>query len=104
MSDTITAEDLASREDRTVIDVRTPDEFRQEHVPGAIDVPLEQLGQRIGELPEARPLVLICASGHRSARGADLLTERGVPAVSVEGGLEAWKAAGLPVESGPAAA
>lgn len=100
MSDTITPEELAERDGQVVIDVRTPDEYAEAHVPGAIDVPLEQLGQRIGELPEAHPLVLICASGQRSAQGAALLNERGVPAVSVEGGLQAWKAAGLGTESG----
>lgn len=100
MSETITPQELAGRQDQVVIDVRTPEEYAGEHVPGAIDVPLEQLGQRIPELPEADQLVLICASGHRSAEGADLLTTRGVAAVSVEGGLKAWKAAGLAVEQG----
>ncbi len=49
--------------------------------------------------------MLICAVGRRSAMGADLLTERGLNAVSVEGGTQAWRAAGLEVEQGgPASA
>ena len=102
MTTTITPEELAQQDGAIVIDVRTPEEYRESHVPGAIDVPLERLGQMVDELPDARPLVLICASGHRSAEGAALLNERGVEAVSVEGGLQAWQKAGLPVEAGAA--
>ncbi len=53
MARTITPQQLAERDGAVVIDVRGPDEFAEGHVPGAIDVPLEQLGQRIDELPEA---------------------------------------------------
>lgn len=100
MVGTISPAELAARRDQVVIDVRAPEEFAEEHMPGSIDVPLEQLGQRSSELPEAPQLVLICASGRRSAEGADLLVSRGITAVSVEGGLQAWKEAGHPIERG----
>ena len=61
----------------TLLDVRTPAEFSSGHVEGAINVPVAQLGERLAEVPEDRPVVVYCQSGGRSASAARLLNERG---------------------------
>lgn len=86
-----------------VLDVREPAEYEAGHVPNAKLVPLGELSARSAELPRNRRLHLICASGHRSAAGAELLTRAGFDAVSVAGGTQAWRQAGYPVVFGPRA-
>ncbi|MFJ8110643.1 rhodanese-like domain-containing protein [Streptomyces sp. NPDC096132] len=81
-----------------LVDVREPDEFTAGHAPGALPVPLSRLSDGTAVLPAGRDLMLICRSGNRSRRAADLLAERGVTAPDVIGGLQAWAALGLPVE------
>ena len=80
----------------SVIDVREPIEYASGHIPGSLNVPLSQLGQ--AHLPAA-PLVLVCQSGNRSAKGVQTLLERGYahPVTDLEGGLPSWQQAGLPV-------
>ena len=82
-----------------LIDVRTPSEFAQGHIPGARNVPLSEFdpGQLDG-LEPGRPLVLVCQSGGRSARAADLAAAAGVPTVNITDGTAGWIAAGHPVE------
>lgn len=85
---------------RLLVDVRTDSEYRGGHVPGAVHIPLADLGRRMGELgtAEAGPVHLICQSGGRSGKAADLLVESGYTAINVAGGTGAWRAAGYPVE------
>ncbi|CAL9615130.1 Sulfurtransferase [Streptomyces sp. enrichment culture] len=82
-----------------LLDVREKPEWAAGHAPGAVHVPLTELAAG-GTLPteaQGRPLVVICRSGHRSQQAAKLLAERGAQAVDVEGGMNAWAAAGHPV-------
>ena len=74
---------------RTVIDVRTEREFAQRAMVGAVNLPLSQLEQRIGELAAdtRTPLVLVCASGARSAIACEQLLRMGYVNVSNAGGL-----------------
>ncbi|MBL0311782.1 MAG: rhodanese-like domain-containing protein [Holophagaceae bacterium] len=60
-----------------VVDVRSPSEFRGGHVPGAKNIPLDQIQARSKELDPARPVVLCCASGSRSAMAVSLLKQKG---------------------------
>jgi phage shock protein E len=63
----------------TIVDVRTPEEFGDGSVPGAINIPLHQIPNRLAELHQLeKPLVLCCASGNRSGRAHDFLTNQGV--------------------------
>jgi rhodanese-related sulfurtransferase len=89
---------LAAREPIQLIDVRSPEEFQLEgHVAGARLIPLPALAQRLGEIAQDVPIALICRSGNRSQVAADLLIRQGYTAVSnVQGGMIAWRRAGLP--------
>ncbi len=84
-----------------LVDVREPAELDEDgRVPDAVHIPLGQLSERAAELA-GEPVVLICRSGVRSAMAADALRASGFEAYSVDGGILAWEAAGLPVERNP---
>ncbi|MEU3713699.1 rhodanese-like domain-containing protein [Streptomyces catenulae] len=85
----------------TVIDVRTPGEYAGGHLPGALNIPLDHLDRALSGIRDAadrRDLLIVCASGARSARACALLAERGVPAATLDGGTAGWAAAGYEVE------
>ena len=84
-----------------LVDVRTPDEYEDAHVPGAVLVPLDELSERAGEVPKGRRVYLICASGGRSLAAARALNQTGWDTVSVAGGTKGWMAEGRPVRQGP---
>lgn len=84
-----------------VLDVRQPDEYEAGHVPGAVLVPLDQLGSRLGEIPRDEHLYVICKSGGRSAAAVEALTRAGYSATNVAGGTMAWIEAGNPTVTGP---
>jgi hydroxyacylglutathione hydrolase len=82
-----------------VIDVRSPDEWSAGHLPGAVHIPLAALPDRIGEIDPAKPVVVHCQGGGRSAIAASFIKANGLDGVAnLEGGFEAWRAADLPVE------
>ena len=73
----------------TIIDVRTPDEFVKGHVPGAVNVPLEEVPSRITELKEMpRPIIAYCKSGNRSHAVISFLKQKGLEEVYNGGGLQ----------------
>ncbi|MDQ1292127.1 MAG: hypothetical protein QG608_4 [Actinomycetota bacterium] len=85
-----TARDLPDFPENTVlIDVRSPEEFSTGHLPGALNIPHTQLRNRLGEIPEGRPVRLYCASGFRSYLAHRILRQRGHDRVStLSGGLQ----------------
>jgi rhodanese-related sulfurtransferase len=88
-----------------LLDVREPDEYAGEHAPNAILIPLAQIGSRMQEIAayKNKPVVVMFHSGRRSAQAAQLLQDGGFSQVSsVEGGIVAWKAAGLKLVTEPA--
>jgi len=83
-----------------VLDVRGADEFAASHLRDAKNIPLADLGNRIGELEKSktRTIVVVCQSGARADKAARQLKAAGFDdVVSLEGGMTAWTAAGLPV-------
>lgn len=76
-----------------VVDVRTPGEFRSGAYPGAKNIPLQELPQRLGELPKNRGIIVYCASGSRSSFAAQTLAKAGFPQVLNGGGLHHMKRA-----------
>lgn len=78
-----------------LVDIRGADEHAREHIPGAVNLPLD----RIGDLPcDGRPVVFHCKSGMRTAANAAQLgaAAQGAPCYILEGGIEAWSKAGQP--------
>lgn len=93
---------LINREKGVLIDVCEPNEYAAGHAVGARNVPFGQLAAG-KDLPsnKALPVLLICASGARSGRAVSLLRKAGYEkALSVAGGMSAWRDAQLPVERG----
>lgn len=84
----------------TVIDVREPSEYVEGHVPGAPLIPLGTVPDRLAEIPAEGTVYVICKSGGRSQKAAELLRANGVDAVNVAGGTTAWIEAGQPVVRG----
>lgn len=80
-----------------LVDVRTPEEFASGHLPDAINIPLQELSGRLGEIAANEPVVLYCRSGNRSGQAAQLLAGAGYTQILDLGGIIAWEAAGLPV-------
>ena len=82
-----------------VLDVRTPEEYAEGHVPGAVNVPHDQLASRLAEVPKDKDVVVYCRSGRRAALATDVLAANGYKRVShLEGDIQAWLARGRPVE------
>lgn len=81
-----------------VLDVRTPQEFAEGHVPGAVNITHDQLASRLAEVPKDKDVVLYCRSGRRAAMAADVLQANGYERLShLEGDMQAWVANGRPV-------
>jgi rhodanese-related sulfurtransferase len=90
--------------DPILVDVRTPGEFARLHAAGARSVPLDQLDpQRVAQHYRSSDghIYLVCQSGTRASMACQRLLQAGIPdACVVEGGTQAWQAAGLPVIAG----
>lgn len=98
------AELVARGEAPTIIDVRTPEEYAEGHVPGSRLVPLDQLPFALAQLPRDRTLYLICRSGSRSDYAGQWLAQQGFDVVNVAGGMLYWTgplAFGLPDGDAP---
>lgn len=73
----------------TLLDVRTVDEFQELHLPGATNLPLDQLFDRLASVPKDRPVVVYCAVGSRSSVAAALLAKAGYDVMDL-GGMGNW--------------
>lgn len=102
----VSAEELAARLDDdgvVVLDVRPAREYRAGHIAGARSVPLDELEERIDELPHDDEVVAYCRGPYCvfSDEAVRRLRDRGIRARRLEGGLPDWAAEGRPVETGP---
>lgn len=97
------ATQLINREDAQVIDVREPGEYANGHLPEARNIPLARIEERAGELDKYKdsPLLVVCQTGARSASACKQLGKLGFSRVhNLEGGIDAWRTAGLPLKRG----
>ncbi len=84
-----------------IVDVRRDDEWVTGHAAGAIHIPIDDLLDRMDEVPEGKKLLFICAAGVRSGLACEYMASMGVdPALlyNIEDGTPAWIEAGLPTE------
>jgi len=90
------AEQLASPNVPAVLDVRAAGEWGDGHIAGSVNVPLTYLKDRMGEVPDGRPLIVQCAGGYRSAIAISILENQGFSdLIDLIGGLGAWEASKL---------
>jgi len=85
------------RADFHLLDVREDDEWTAGHIDGAQHIPLGELAARLGELPKERTIVAVCRSGGRSEAAVRGLRKLGHEAENLEGGVNAWDRAKLPL-------
>jgi rhodanese-related sulfurtransferase len=90
---------LAKHKNAFLLDVRTPDEYRQARLTGAVLIPINEIEHRLGEVPKNRPIVVYCAVGSRSSLVAGFLAGKGYGEVyHMSDGLVGWYRNGLPLE------
>ncbi len=97
------AETLGTGRAPFVLDVREPDEFEAWRITGAANVPLSTLEHQLTRVERDRPVVVVCASGQRSARAVGALRAAGIDAANLAGGMAAWSAVydTVSIEVGP---
>lgn len=93
--DAVTAQAQSDR--IQIVDVREDDEWAAGRIEGALHIPLSQLADRVGELDADKTPVTVCRSGGRSSKAHAFLVSAGLGAEDLDGGMQAWEAAGLPV-------
>jgi rhodanese-related sulfurtransferase/glyoxylase-like metal-dependent hydrolase (beta-lactamase superfamily II) len=98
VSPLIVADEMKSEYPPLVLDIRNPREWSAKHIDGSVNIPLNHLQERIGEIPRDRRLAVHCAGGYRSSIAASILHQYGLTQLmEMAGGLAAWEAAQLPV-------
>ena len=90
-----------------LLDVRTVEEFEEARIPGAVNIPLDELDQHIQQVTDLagdNPIVLVCRSGMRSMMGAEILRYAGIKHTlyNLDGGTMDWAMSRFPLESGKA--
>lgn len=81
-----------------ILDVREDSEFRSGHLPGAVNIPVKRLPERMGKLKRDKRYAVICESGSRSRGATNFLLDEGFEGtVSVRGGTSAWARSGRPI-------
>lgn len=83
----------------TFIDVRTPEEYNEGHIKGAVLLPVidTDFPQKINELPKDKTYVVYCRTGNRSQYAKKIMVAAGLSVIHMDGGIVAWKRAGYPV-------
>ncbi|MFG2648102.1 rhodanese-like domain-containing protein [Streptomyces sp. NPDC048436] len=105
-TDLVPAQAAARLNRYTVIDVRTPGEYASGHLPGAHNIPLDHLHRALPELKATATrgeLLMVCASGNRSATACAELADADIPASTLVGGTTAWAEQGHPMQASEAA-
>ena len=93
---------LLKQKDVILLDVRTPEEYAEGHIPGAVNIDVKQdnFMEQVGRLlDKSKTIATYCRSGRRSANAADMMSQKGYKPVNLKGGIMAWKSAGMPVDN-----
>jgi len=86
-----------------LLDVRTPEEFAAGHIPGAVNIPYDQVAAHLSAIPKDDEVVLYCGSGRRAGLAAEVLVAKGYTKLAhLQGDMQGWQSAGRPVEAAPA--
>lgn len=85
---------LASRDEFVLLDVRTRQEHAEQRIEKSHLIPLQELPDRVHELPRDKEIVIYCRVGNRSAYACSLLASRGYRVKNLEGGIMLWNMAG----------
>ena len=97
--DTLLARQAKHDPELVVLDVRTPEEFAAGHVPGAINVPHDQLAANLGKVPRDKDIVVYCRSGRRTDIATGILVDNGYRRVAhLDGDMNAWLENARPLE------
>lgn len=90
---------LQNDENITLLDVRTPEEFAEGHIEGAILIPVQVLNESLSKLQSAKggKVIVYCHSGNRSVAASRILVKNGFLPLNVKGGISGWKSEGLSV-------
>ncbi len=94
-------QDITAKDEIQLVDVRTPREFNQGHITGALNYNISgaEFDQQLANLDPSKPVYVYCAVGGRSGRAANYLKSKGFTAIyDLKGGMGAWNKAGLPIE------
>ena len=83
-----------------LLDVRTPQEYNEEHIQGAELIPLSDLSNMLNRVPKDQEVICICQSGSRSSVAAQNLKSLGYKVSNLRGGMDIWVRAGLPIKTG----
>ncbi len=73
-----------------LLDVRTPQEYSSGHIKGAYLIPLQELEDRLNEIPKDQKILVYCRTGHRSAIASQILAENGFDVLNMKGGIVEW--------------
>lgn len=93
------AKNVAGAKDTQFIDVRTSEEYAGGHAPKAANFPLDALEKDLAKLDKDQSVYVICQTGRRSQKGAEILQKAGFKNIyNINGGTSAWESAGYPVE------
>lgn len=89
-------------DDGLILDVRDRADFAAGHAPGAVNIPLSELPQRLGDLPAPGhgPVPVSCGGGRKQTRAVAFLRANGVDAAVLAGGMRGWRSAGRPLVAG----
>jgi rhodanese-related sulfurtransferase len=91
---------IAEKADLVILDVRTESEYEGGHLEGAINIPVEELSQRLSELNQNDDLLVYCRTGNRSTTAVGILRENGFDRIyHMDGGITAWENMGFPTVS-----
>ena len=77
--------------DAIIVDVRTPDRFREGHIPMAVNLPLERIERRQVTFPKSRTLIVYCDTGGGSMQAAFILSEMGYRVINCIGGMRSYR-------------